>query len=97
MLLAQGFQEAQLDHSKKSPVGAIGIMQLMPNTGKAMEVGSIKELENNVHAGSKYLRKIVDHYFNDQQIDEENRMLFAFTAYNAGPTRINRLRKKRRS
>jgi len=94
MLLAQGFQESQLDHSKKSPVGAKGIMQLMPNTGKAMEVGSIKELENNVHAGSKYLRKIVDHYFNDQEIDEENRMLFAFTAYNAGPTRINRLRKK---
>lgn len=94
MLLAQGYQESRLDHSKRSPVGAIGIMQLMPNTGKAMEVGSIKELENNIHAGSKYLRKIVDHYFNDPEIDEENRVLFAFAAYNAGPTRISRLRRK---
>jgi len=94
MLLAQGYQESQLDHSKKSPVGAIGIMQLMPQTGKAMEVGNIRKLENNVHAGSKYLRKVIDHYFNDPNIDEQNRILFAFAAYNAGPTRIKRLRKK---
>ena len=59
-----------------------------------MEVGDIKELENNVHAGSKYLRKIIDHYFDDPAIDERNRLLFAFAAYNAGPTRIQRLRRK---
>ena len=97
MLLAQGYQESQLDHSRKSPVGAIGIMQLMPTTGAAMDVGNIKDLENNVHAGSKYLRKIVDHYFNDPAIDAENRVLFAFAAYNAGPTRISRLRRKTES
>lgn len=94
MLLAQGYQESQLDHERRSPVGAIGIMQVMPSTGKAMEVGDIKELENNVHAGSKYLRKIIDHYFNDPEIDERNKLLFAFAAYNAGPTRIQRLRRK---
>lgn len=94
MLLAQGYQESRLDHSKKSPVGAIGIMQLMPQTGKAMKVGSIKELDNNVHAGTKYLRKIIDHYFDDPNIDEQNRVLFSFAAYNAGPTRIKRLRRK---
>ena len=94
MLLAQGYQESQLDHTKKSPVGAIGIMQVMPTTGSAMEVGDIKELENNVHAGSKYLRKIIDHYFNDPEISETNKILFAFAAYNAGPTRIQKLRRK---
>lgn len=94
MLLAQGYQESQLDHERRSPVGAIGIMQIMPTTGKAMEVGDIKELENNVHAGSKYLRKIIDHYFNDPEISETNKVLFAFAAYNAGPTRIQRLRRK---
>ena len=94
MLLAQGYQESQLDHDRKSPVGAIGIMQVMPSTGKAMEVGDIKDIENNVHAGSKYLRKIIDHYFNDPEISETNRVLFAFAAYNAGPTRIQKLRRK---
>ena len=94
MLLAQGYQESQLDHNRRSPVGAIGIMQIMPSTGKAMGVGDIKELENNVHAGSKYLRKIIDHYFNDPEISETNKVLFAFAAYNAGPTRIQRLRRK---
>lgn len=94
MLLAQGYQESQLDHNRRSPVGAIGIMQIMPSTGKAMEVGDIKELENNVHAGSKYLRKIIDHYFNDPEISETDKALFAFAAYNAGPTRIQRLRRK---
>lgn len=69
-------------------------MQIMPSTGKAMGVGDIKELENNVHAGSKYLRKIIDHYFNDPEISETNKVLFAFAAYNAGPTRIQRLRRK---
>ena len=93
MLLAQGYQESGLDHSRKSPVGAIGIMQVMPKTGAAMEVGDIKKLENNVHAGSKYLRKIIDHYFSSADIDESNRVLFAFAAYNAGPSRINRLRR----
>ena len=94
MLLAQGYQESQLDHDRRSSVGAIGIMQIMPTTGKAMEVGDIKKLENNVHAGSKYLRKIIDHYFDDPEISETNKVLFAFAAYNAGPTRIQRLRRK---
>ncbi|WP_156493148.1 lytic transglycosylase F [Oleiphilus sp. HI0125] len=93
MLLAQGYQESTLDHSKKSPVGAIGIMQLMPKTGSSMKVGDIKELENNVHAGVKYLRKIINHYFNDPKISDANKVLFAFAAYNAGPTRIHRLRR----
>lgn len=93
MLLAQGYQESRLDHSRKSPVGAIGIMQLMPSTGKAMEVGDIEKIENNVHAGSKYLRKIINTYFDEPEIDETNRILFGFAAYNAGPSRIKRLRR----
>src|SRR5262245_65684004 len=41
MLAAQGYQESQLDQSKKSQVGAIGIMQVMPATGAQMKVGDI--------------------------------------------------------
>ena len=69
---------------------------MLPSTAADPNVGiaNIKKLENNIHAGTKYLRFIVDRYFNDPSIDKINRMLFAFAAYNAGPARINNLRKK---
>ncbi len=93
LLTAQGYQESQLDQETKSPVGAIGVMQLMPDTGKAMEVGDIRQTEANVHAGSKYMDHLIEVYFPDAELDEENRTLFAFAAYNAGPTRMSKLRK----
>ena len=54
----------------------------------------IHELESNIHAGVKYLRFIVNQYFDDEAIDELNRTLLAFASYNGGPNRIARLRKK---
>jgi membrane-bound lytic murein transglycosylase MltF len=94
MLVAQGFQESKLDQSKRSSAGAIGIMQLMPSTGAAMKVGNIKNTEPNIHAGTKYLKKIMTDYFQDAHFDEFNKSLFAFASYNAGPTRITRLREE---
>jgi len=94
MLMAQGYQESQLNQSMRSPVGAVGIMQLMPTTAKSLGVGDIGKLENNVHAGTKYLRHLIDHYFSDPEIDEQNRILFAFAAYNSGPTRIQKMRRR---
>jgi membrane-bound lytic murein transglycosylase MltF len=96
MLGAQAYQESGLDQSKRSPAGAIGVMQVLPSTAADPNVGipNIEKLENNIHAGTKYLRFIVDRYFNEPSIDQVNRMLFAFAAYNAGPARINDLRKK---
>ena len=92
MLVAQGFQESQLDQNKRSRAGAIGIMQLMPSTGAAMKVGDIKITEPNIHAGTKYMKTIMTEYFKDAQFDEFNKSLFAFASYNAGPNRIARLR-----
>jgi membrane-bound lytic murein transglycosylase MltF len=93
LLAAQGYQESKLDQSVRSPVGAIGVMQLMPATGKEMKVGDIKETEPNVHAGSKYMDQLITTYFPDAELDEANRTLFAFAAYNAGPGRLAKLRK----
>lgn len=92
LLLAQGYQESRLDQQLTSKAGAIGVMQLMPDTGKAMQVGDIRELEPNIHAGVKYLRQLHDDYFADARIDQMNQALFSFAAYNAGPTAINRMR-----
>jgi membrane-bound lytic murein transglycosylase MltF len=92
-LAAQGYQESGLDQSVVSRAGAIGVMQLLPRTA-THELGmpEVRELESNIHAGAKYLRRIVDTYFDDPSIDELNRQLFAAAAYNAGPSRIRRLR-----
>ncbi|MBK8524083.1 MAG: lytic transglycosylase F [Betaproteobacteria bacterium] len=94
MMTAQGFQESGLNQNAKSHVGAIGIMQIMPATGKELGVGDITQAEANVHGGIKYMRKLLDTYFADADFDDTNRTLFAFAAYNAGPGRIARLRKE---
>jgi membrane-bound lytic murein transglycosylase MltF len=93
MLAAQGFQESRLNQDAKSHVGAIGVMQIMPATGKELGVGDIRRIEANIHGGAKYLDKLMRDYFKDAKFDEQNRALFAFASYNAGPGRIQQMRK----
>ncbi len=94
MVAAQAFQESGLDQNLVSSAGAVGVMQVLPSTAASHEVGipEIQDLENNIHAGVKYLRVLVNNYFNDPGLDELNRQLLAFAGYNAGPNRIQRLR-----
>jgi len=92
MLAAQGYQESQLDQNAKSQVGAIGVMQLMPDTGAEMRVGDIHVTEANIHAGVKYMDMLMTQYFPDAKFTNENRPLFAFASYNAGPGNIARMR-----
>ncbi|MEG2153550.1 MAG: lytic transglycosylase F [Burkholderiaceae bacterium] len=94
MLAAQGYQESTLDQNAKSQVGAIGIMQVMPATGKELAVGDIVVAENNIHAGTKYMDQLMSRYFKDANFSDANRSLFAFAAYNAGPGRIASMRKE---
>ena len=93
MLAAQGYQESRLNQQARSPAGAIGVMQIMPATGKALQVGNIREIEPNIHGGAKYMDQILTRYFPDAKFSEAERSLFAFAAYNAGPTNIVRMRK----
>jgi len=94
LLIAQGYQESRLRQDARSRAGAIGIMQIMPATGRAMKVGDITQLEPNIHAGAKYVRQIMDTHFPDPELDELNRTLFAFAAYNAGPARVKQWRRR---
>jgi len=96
LVAAQGYQESGLDQSIRSPVGAIGVMQVMPTTARDKNVGipNIHQTEANIHAGVKYLRFLVNQYFDEPGIDRMNRHLLAFAAYNAGPNRISRLRQQ---
>ena len=94
LMAAQGYQESRLDHSARSHVGAIGVMQVMPATGTELGVGDIKQLEPNIHAGVKYVRTVVDRYYKNEPMDDLNKVLFAFAAYNAGPGRVRQLRRE---
>ncbi len=96
LVMAQAYQESGLDQSTRSRVGAIGVMQVMPTTAKDRNVNipNIHETEANIHAGVKYLRFLVNEYFDEPGIDAMNRHLLAFASYNAGPNRIQRLRKQ---
>jgi membrane-bound lytic murein transglycosylase MltF len=94
LMAAQGYQESRLDQNARSRVGAIGVMQVMPATGKELKVGDITQLDPNIHAGVKYIRFMIDQYYKGEPMDDLNKGLFAFASYNAGAGRIAGLRKE---
>jgi membrane-bound lytic murein transglycosylase MltF len=94
LMAAQGYQESTLDQSVKSHVGAIGVMQVMPPTGKELNVGDITRVDNNIHAGVKYMRFMMDRYYANEPMDELNKALMTFASYNAGPARVRQLRQE---
>ena len=98
MLAAQGFQESGLQQDRRSPAGAVGIMQIKPSTAADRNVGikDISSEENNIHAGAKYLRFLADRYFDDEGINDLNQWLLSLAAYNAGPAKVARLRREAR-
>jgi membrane-bound lytic murein transglycosylase MltF len=96
MLAAQGYQESMLNQDRISPRGAVGVMQVLPQYASAnpINIPSVRDADNNIHAGAKMLAQITKTYFNDPGIDQMNKTLFTFAAYNAGQNRIARLRKQ---
>jgi membrane-bound lytic murein transglycosylase MltF len=94
LMAAQGYQESRLDQHARSHVGAIGVMQVMPATGKDLGVGDIHQVDPNIHAGVKYIRLMIDRYFAGEPMSDLDKGLFAFAAYNAGPGRIRQLRRE---
>jgi membrane-bound lytic murein transglycosylase MltF len=95
-LAAVGYQESRLIQSTRSRAGAIGIMQLRPSTAADKNAGvtPIDTVENNIHAGAKYLAFLRDRYFSDPDIPEGARFDFTLAACNAGPARVASLRKE---
>ena len=94
LMAAQGYQESGLNQDRRSPHGAIGVMQVMPATGRELKVGDITKAEPNIHAGVKYMRFMIDQYFGKEKMTPLDKALFAFAAYNCGPARVASLRKE---
>jgi membrane-bound lytic murein transglycosylase MltF len=94
LITAQGYQESGLDQAKRSHVGAIGVMQVMPATARDPRVAipEIQDVDRNIEAGVKYLRVVIDQYYADEPMSAVDKTLFALASYNAGPARISKLR-----
>jgi membrane-bound lytic murein transglycosylase MltF len=95
MLFAMAYQESGLNNSKKSHRGAVGIMQIMPATAldRNVAVRDFHTLEGNIKAATRYLHFLSTRYFSELKDDPLNMMLFTFAAYNAGPARVNAMRR----
>lgn len=94
LMAAQGYQESALNQKARSHVGAIGVMQIMPATGKELKVGDIRKVEANIHGGIKYMRWMIDQYYGKEPMTRLDKALFAFASYNAGAGRISQLRRE---
>jgi membrane-bound lytic murein transglycosylase MltF len=95
MLAAQGYQESMLDQDRKSPAGAVGVMQVIPKyaAAKPINIPNVNLAEPNIHAGAKMLHNITVTYFNEPGISPTDKTLLTFAAYNAGPGRVKKLRR----
>ena len=91
-LAGLGFQESLLNQNAVSPVGAIGVMQLMLETGKSMNTGNIYELEPNIHAGAKYINSLLQTMSQENTLPETERGFFAVAAYNSGANNVRKAR-----
>ena len=94
-LMSVARQESALDVQARSPVGARGIMQIMPRTAKYTAkkyklryrgANELYNVEKNIEIGSKYLNSLLSQY--------DNNRILAFAAYNAGPHRVKTWREK---
>jgi membrane-bound lytic murein transglycosylase MltF len=87
---AQAFQESGLNPDARSHMGAVGLMQLLPSTAKYVGFDDIRSVENNIHAGVKYLKYLMDQHFPEDQYSPTDRLRITLAAYNAGPGNMKR-------
>jgi membrane-bound lytic murein transglycosylase F len=82
LMAAQAYQESRFNPQAKSWVGALGLFQVMPATGKEMGFVNLKDPEIGTHAGIKYMHRMIDAF--EPTLPLKQRVRFALASYNAG-------------
>jgi soluble lytic murein transglycosylase-like protein len=82
LIVAVARRESRFNPAAKSPVGACGVMQLMPATARYLGIKDIFNARENVFGGAKYLRTLLDTFHGDLDL--------TLAAYNAGPGAVQK-------
>jgi membrane-bound lytic murein transglycosylase F len=91
LVAAVVYEESRFDGDSVSPSGASGLMQLMPSTADELGVGAQSDPESSIHAGTRYLRRLIDRF--EPELPLEARIRFALASYNAGQGHVEDARK----
>ena len=92
LLAAVAYTESRFRPDAESNWGAVGLMQVLPNTGREVGFRNIREPRNNVMAGARYLRRLARR-FEEDGVSKREQIRFAVAAYNAGLGHIRDARK----
>ncbi|WP_141323451.1 transporter substrate-binding domain-containing protein [Myxococcus sp. AB025B] len=82
LMVAQMFQESRFDPTARSWVGAQGLFQVMPATGRELGFRKLEDPEQGIHAGVKYMHQLLGRIA--PEIPFKQRLRFALASYNAG-------------
>ncbi|WP_240359922.1 transporter substrate-binding domain-containing protein [Pyxidicoccus trucidator] len=82
LMVAQMFQESRFDPKARSWVGAQGLFQVMPGTGKELGFRKLEDPDEGIHAGVKYMHQLIGRIA--PEIPFKQRLRFALASYNAG-------------
>jgi membrane-bound lytic murein transglycosylase F len=91
LVTAQMYQESKFNPKAKSPVGALGLMQLMPRTARSLGIENVGDPASSIRGGVKYLDWLRDRF--DASLPISERTWFTLAAYNAGAGHVHDARR----
>ena len=90
LVAAVAYEESGFAHDMESPMGAVGLMQIMPETAASLGVADVLDPVQNIHAGTRYLRDQIAQF---GSLEKRDAIAFGLAAYNVGLGHVEDARK----